>query len=213
MKISSFVCVALALGGVACARPAAAVRSRPSGAAAGAGTDSSVPQAQPALAEVVVTAEKRTTNLQRTAVSATVLTGVQLLHAGVVDVDQLENIAPSLTVNDFGQGADFNIRGIGEGEHNTQPQPGVITSRDGVADLSLVPNEPYYDISHIQILRGPQGTFAGAVRGTVNGAEAALACPGERMRANARSQSSGGPAFGIASRMSAPNRPFAGRHS
>ncbi len=161
MKISSFVCVALAFGGVACAGSSVAISGQSAHADSGALANSDARRAQPALAEVVVTAEKRVTNLQRTAVSATVLTGIQLLHSGVIDVDQLENIAPSLTVNDFGQGADFNIRGIGEGEHNTQTQPGVITYRDGVADLSLVPNEPYYDISSIQILRGPQGTFAG----------------------------------------------------
>ena len=38
-----------------------------------------------------------------------------------------------VTIDNFGQGIDFDIRGIGKGEHNSQTTPGVITYRDGVA--------------------------------------------------------------------------------
>jgi iron complex outermembrane receptor protein len=119
---------------------------------------------------VVVTAERRTTDLQKTAISATVLTGDALQNKGVNVVDQLQFIAPSITVNNFGQGIDFDIRGIGKGEHNSQTTPGVITYRDGVATFpGYFAEEPYYDVSNIQILRGPQGTFAGqnAIAGAV----------------------------------------------
>src|SRR5678816_2499774 len=69
---------------------------------------------------------------------------------------------PSLTVNNFGQGIDFNIRGIGKAEHNTQTTTGVITYRDGIATFpGYLQGEPYYDIGHVEILRGPQGTFVG----------------------------------------------------
>ncbi len=90
------------------------------------------------------------------------MTGAQLLHSGVITVDQLETVSPSLSVNNFGQGNDFNIRGIGKGEHNSQTQTGVITYRDGVATFpGYLQDEPFYDLSNIEILRGPQGTFAG----------------------------------------------------
>ena len=66
------------------------------------------------------------------------------------------------TVNNFGQGIDFNIRGIGKAEHNTQTTTGVITYRDGVATFpGYFTAEPYYDIARVEILRGPQGTFVG----------------------------------------------------
>lgn len=70
--------------------------------------------------------------------------------------------APSIVVNNFGQGIDFNVRGIGKGEHNTQTATGVITYRDGVPTFpGYFQQEPYYDVANIQILRGPQGTTVG----------------------------------------------------
>ena len=112
--------------------------------------------------EVVVTAERRHTDLQKTAISASVLSGEDLSNAGVLSVDQLQFISPAAVVNNFGQGIDFNIRGIGKAEHNTQTTTGVITYRDGVATFpGYFTAEPYYDISRVEILRGPQGTFVG----------------------------------------------------
>jgi iron complex outermembrane receptor protein len=114
------------------------------------------------LEEVVVTAERRRTSLQRTPIAATVLTGETLADSGVTTVDQLPFISPGATVNNFGQGIDFNIRGIGKAEHNTQTTTGVITYRDGVATFpGYLQAEPYYDIARVEILRGPQGTFVG----------------------------------------------------
>ncbi|NWG52859.1 MAG: TonB-dependent receptor [Hydrogenophilaceae bacterium] len=112
--------------------------------------------------EIVVTAERRSTSLQTTGISASVLTGEDLADRGVTYVDQLQFITPAATVNNFGQGIDFNIRGIGKAEHNTQTTTGVITYRDGVATFpGYFTAEPYYDIARVEILRGPQGTFVG----------------------------------------------------
>lgn len=112
--------------------------------------------------EVVVTAERRAQSLQRTPIAVTVLTGEDLANAGVTTVDQLQFISPGATVNNFGQGIDFNIRGIGKAEHNTQTTTGVITYRDGVATFpGYFTAEPYYDIARVEVLRGPQGTFVG----------------------------------------------------
>jgi iron complex outermembrane receptor protein len=112
--------------------------------------------------EIVITARRRSENLMKTAISGTVLTGADLANKGVVTVDALQFAAPSITVNNFGQGNDFNIRGIGKGEHNTQTTTGVITYRDGAPTFpGYVTEEPYYDIANIQVLRGPQGTIVG----------------------------------------------------
>ena len=112
--------------------------------------------------EIIVTAERRSTNLQTTAISATVMTGEDVANKGVSTVDQLQFISPSVAVNNFGQGIDFNIRGIGKAEHNSQTTTGVITYRDGVATFpGYYTAEPYYDLARVEILRGPQGTFVG----------------------------------------------------
>lgn len=135
------------------------------GAAAAQDTPSAPPPDSSQATEVegvVITAERRSTNLQTTAIAATVLTGDALADKGITSVDQLQFVSPGATVNNFGQGIDFNIRGIGKAEHNTQTTTGVITYRDGVATFpGYLQGEPYYDIARVEILRGPQGTFVG----------------------------------------------------
>jgi iron complex outermembrane receptor protein len=111
---------------------------------------------------IVVTAERRNENLMTTAASASVISGDTLAKKGVGNVDALQFAAPSIVVNNFGQGNDFNVRGIGKAEHNTQTTTGVITYRDGVPTFpGYIQGEPYYDINNIQVLRGPQGTIVG----------------------------------------------------
>jgi iron complex outermembrane receptor protein len=132
---------------------AAAAQTAPTSASASAGTT---------LSELVITAERRTTALQKTSIAATVLTGRDLIAKNVVTIDQLQFLSPSLTVNNFGQGNDADIRGIGKGEHNSQTGTGVVTYRDGVPTFpGYFQEEPYYDVASIEVLRGPQGTFSG----------------------------------------------------
>lgn len=114
------------------------------------------------LEEVVVTAERRHTDAQHTAISATVLSGSDLADMGVITVDSLQFATPGATIDNFGQGIDFNIRGVGKGEHNSQTTVGVVTYRDGIATFpGYFQEEPYYDVANLEILRGPQGTFGG----------------------------------------------------
>ncbi|MBS0296939.1 MAG: TonB-dependent receptor [Proteobacteria bacterium] len=156
MKISALLLSAsvLALGYAG----AAEAQSTPASDQPSSGSSSDKSQVK----EVVITAERRSVNLQRAPISATVLTGQDLENKGVVQVEDLQFATPSATVNNFGQGIDFNIRGIGKAEHNSQTTTGVITYRDGVATFpGYLQEEPYYDIARIEILRGPQGTFVG----------------------------------------------------
>lgn len=115
-----------------------------------------------ASTEIVVTATRRTENLMTTPISGSVLSGNELENKGVVNVDALQFATPSIVVNNFGQGNDFNVRGIGKAEHNTQTTTGVITYRDGVPSFpGYFQGEPYFDVANIQVLRGPQGTIVG----------------------------------------------------
>ena len=114
------------------------------------------------LGEVVVTAERRTTNLQQTPIAAAVLSGEQLQNKGVTNIETLQFAMPSVTVQNSGQGNSFNIRGIGKTENSSSIGVGVITYRDGVAVFpAYFQNEPLYDIQSLELLRGPQGTFVG----------------------------------------------------
>ena len=122
------------------------------------------------LQRVTITATRRPEPLQTSSTSASVLTGDDLTKLGVNIVDQIQFAMPSATANNFGQGLNFNIRGIGKAETNTQTTVGVISYRDGIATFpGYFAEEPYYDIASVQIFRGPQGTFGGqnAIGGAV----------------------------------------------
>lgn len=127
--------------------------------------DAADPNAVPGdtgAADIVITAERRSTSLQRTGVAASVLTGEDLIRKSVNTVEQLQFSTPSLTVNTSGQANSFNIRGIGKSEISSSVGVGVVTYRDGVATFpGYFQTEPYYDIQSVEVLRGPQGTFAG----------------------------------------------------
>lgn len=125
-------------------------------------TTSSTDTADATSPEIVVTAQRRNENLMQTPLAASVLRGADLSNKGIVTVDQLQFSIPSVAVDNFGQGLEFNIRGIGKAEHNTQTGTGVITYRDGVATFpGYFQEEPYFDIASVEVLRGPQGTIAG----------------------------------------------------
>lgn len=112
--------------------------------------------------DIIVTALRRADKLSQTPIAASVLSGTDLANKGVVNVDALQFAMPSVVVNNFGQGLEFNVRGIGKAEHNTQTTTGVITYRDGVPTFpGYFQEEPYYDIANVQVLRGPQGTVVG----------------------------------------------------
>ncbi|MBU6373298.1 MAG: TonB-dependent receptor [Alphaproteobacteria bacterium] len=112
--------------------------------------------------EIVVTAQRRSENLMQTPIAAAVLSGDDLAEKGVLTIDSLQFAMPSVVVNNFGQGLEFNIRGIGKAETNSLSTTGVITYRDGVPSFpGYFQGEPYFDVANIQVLRGPQGTVVG----------------------------------------------------
>ncbi len=113
--------------------------------------------------DVVVTGERRPQKLQKVPIAATVLNGEQLKARGIISLEALQYASPSLTITNLVQVSNINIRGIGKGDTGIQNVAGVIPYWDGVASFpSLFQDEPYYDISNVEVDRGPQGTFGGS---------------------------------------------------
>src|SRR6185312_2142153 len=111
---------------------------------------------------VVVTAERRAVDLQKTTLAATVLSGDDLAKKGVYNLTSLQNAAPGITINDYGSANVFNMRGVGREAVDVEIPSGVAIYRDGVPTLAgYFQGEPYYDMAGVEVLRGPQGTFAG----------------------------------------------------
>ncbi|HEY3889612.1 MAG TPA: TonB-dependent receptor [Caulobacteraceae bacterium] len=113
--------------------------------------------------DVVVTAERRDVSIQKTSIAATVLSGRDLQKKNITSIDALQFATPSLTIQDTGENALVNIRGVGKSEGGIQAPSGVLIYRDGVSASpgGFLADEPYYDIASVEVLRGPQGTLAG----------------------------------------------------
>lgn len=118
--------------------------------------------ARAALEELVVTATRRTTDLQGTAVAGTVFTGEGMEKKNVVNLVSIQYAAPSVTIADYGSANTFNMRGVGRSQVDIDIPSGVQMYRDGVPMFAgYFQNEPYYDMAGMEVLRGPQGTVAG----------------------------------------------------
>ena len=114
------------------------------------------------LEEIVVTAERRTVNLQTTNLAASSLSAADLAKKSITELSDLQNTTPSLSIIDQGWAHSVNIRGIGLAVSAAMVAPGIATYRDGVflptqTSLGL----PFYDLQDVEVLRGPQGTFSG----------------------------------------------------
>ena len=115
------------------------------------------------LDTIVVTAERRSSSMMSTALSASVLSQEDMRSRSILTLDSLPLAVPALTVSSYGGGNLVNIRGVGRSEVVTQASAGVPIYRDGVPTFNAYFSsaEPYYDLRDVQVLRGPQGTFAG----------------------------------------------------
>ena len=125
-----------------------------------------------ALEEIVVTAQKRAENLQKTPLAVSALSADTIEQKGISDVSTLMAAAPNLSITTTGASTAnvaLYIRGIGEADSAlTADSPvalyvdGIILGRSTGAVFDLV------DLERVEVLRGPQGTLYG--RNTTGGA-------------------------------------------
>jgi len=121
------------------------------------------PAAADTLQEVVVTAERRATDIQTTPISVSAMTGQQLSSQQVNTVADLQSTVPNFQALNAGPYLSVNIRGIGNTAITPTIVPGVAIFHDGLLAAETIFNsEPFYDIADVEVLRGPQGTFVGA---------------------------------------------------
>jgi iron complex outermembrane recepter protein len=123
------------------------------------------------LEDVVVTAQRREESAQSIGVALSVLSVAALEDAGVSKVNDLQNATPSLEVEPaFGSGqAQFRLRGVGFIDYTSNNSSPVAVNLDGVAlPFPIQTQGQLFDISRVEVLRGPQGTLYG--RNTTGGA-------------------------------------------
>lgn len=117
------------------------------------------------LSVVQVTAQKKTESEQNVPISMTVIEPTQMLNRGQASLNDYYAQVPGLSVNDRGAGrSTLIIRGISAG-YGLNPTVGISVDDapfgSSIEDYSIADLDPF-DIDHIEVLRGPQGTLYGA---------------------------------------------------
>jgi iron complex outermembrane receptor protein len=131
-----------------------------------AGAASAQEAASAQLDAVVVTAERRSENLQKVPLSVAAVAGEQLraVQAGGDDILSLSGRVPSLyaettTGRIFPR---FYIRGLGNIDfYLGASQPVAIIQDEVVLEHVTLKSNPVFDVQQVEVLRGPQGSLFG----------------------------------------------------
>lgn len=119
------------------------------------------------LDEVVVTAQKRSENLQDVPISIQALGASRLESLQINDTTDYVRFMPSVTAPTGAPGfSNFYMRGVASGENNNHsgplPSVGVYLDEQPVTTITGPLDIHIYDIARVEVLAGPQGTLYGA---------------------------------------------------
>lgn len=128
-----------------------------------------------ASGDIVVTAQKRSENIQDVPIAITAFSSDMLEQRGVSNPQDLQHGVPGLVFSDSPTGVGLvTVRGVGgAASRGSTPgrNPAVPVHANGVYLQSpAVMMQDFLDIERVEVLRGPQGTLYGrnAVGGSIN---------------------------------------------
>jgi len=114
------------------------------------------------LEEVIVTAEKRTENVQDVPISIAVVSGDELSALNLFDFVETAQLTPGISLNSGLQAAAIRLRGVGPGYFALGQPQSVTVFVDQVAQSQIgAVFTTMVDIERLELLRGPQGTLYG----------------------------------------------------
>jgi iron complex outermembrane receptor protein len=127
------------------------------------------------LQEIVVTAEKRESTVQKTPISITAISGSDLQAQGLSDFTSVAQQVPGVSFKTSGPGqTEFEMRGLTStgGESPTVGfylDDAVLTPAAMAQNGKTVIDPSLFDLNRVEVLRGPQGTLygAGSMGGTI----------------------------------------------
>lgn len=129
----------------------------------------------PALAQieqVVVTAQRKTEDIQNVPIQVTAFSSEDLLAHQITMAKDLQFATPNVTYTKTNfSGDDFTIRGIGNDVITGGGESAVSVSFDNIYLAGAIQNlSSYYDLQRVEVLEGPQSTLygRGAAAGSVN---------------------------------------------
>lgn len=123
------------------------------------------------LEEIVVTATKRTQNLQDVPDAVTAFSSKDIEQARIESVADFARLTPNLAISEISQspGVQFiSIRGVTQLSNGEAPVAVIV---DGVQVASTAAiTQQLYDVERIEVLKGPQGALYGrnAIGGAIN---------------------------------------------
>jgi iron complex outermembrane receptor protein len=122
--------------------------------------------------DIIVTASRRDESIIKVPSALSAYSDAKLRDENLFSLSDLTSRTPNIQISAFGNKANINIRGVGNGNlSQSGGEPGVAISSDGVylgqTSLALT---SLLDLNRVEILRGPQGTLFGrnATGGAVN---------------------------------------------
>lgn len=115
-----------------------------------------------ALAEIVVTAQKRKQSAQHVPISITALTGFQLAQKGLQNTSDLPLAVAGLQISNSADSQLYYLRGVGSQQVGTGIAAEVATFVDGVyMPFPSTALQSFADVESIEVDKGPQGTLFG----------------------------------------------------
>src|SRR5215213_5166534 len=149
------------------ARPAAAQEPTPPADQADQQTEDSPPEER-VTEEITVTAQLREEKVQDVPFSVAAPTEEELRQRGVESTEGIAQTTPGFTVQHLGPGqSQVAIRGVSSGQivrdqPGVKEQVGVYLDDSGISLSLFTPDIDLFDMSRVEVLRGPQGTLFGS---------------------------------------------------
>jgi len=124
-----------------------------------------------ALEEIIVTANRRSQNIQDVSGVVQTISADEIRSAGITEFRQLQLAVPGLSIANQEGNVELFIRGVGSSNNTELGDPGAAPHLNGV----YIPRPRglggmFYDLERVEINKGPQGTLYGrnALAGTLN---------------------------------------------
>ncbi len=120
-------------------------------------------QSDAMFGDIVVTANKREQNVQSVPIAITAYSGDQLKALGVTDATQITQQVPGLQLNAWSPNVTiFNLRGISQNNFTDYLEAPIAVYVDDAYMGSINGlSGQLFDVSRVEVLRGPQGTLFG----------------------------------------------------
>lgn len=133
--------------------------------------DQGADRAELGIQDIVVTATRRETSLQKTGQAISVVTGQQQLLTGRQTLDDLKTAVPNVNFASTSNTTQLFVRGIGNTFIQAGGDPGVAIYQDSayISDQTTS-SVSFFDVERVEVLRGPQGGLYGrnATGGAIN---------------------------------------------